>query len=707
MPSQSFNASLKYWPGKISGQMRQGYLNNVQYSGTATFAFSGYLDLANVEISQIKLNITIGDQGGAYTKYFYLRVGSTTGTSLGDYAFTGCFNTTKSITFSSSSYQQAFNVLKNYLQTGDSTGIRVLAINRNKASRGESGSKPYDYDYLCVTALTMDITYTLTKSVGSISSQLSTGSSSTFSIKANDAKYSHKVTWKVGNNTYVQTVDSGKTSTSVSYTIPHSWLPNTVSASGNVTLETLDGTKSLGTNAYNFTVSVPSNIKPTINSFTSSVHANVGSGTRQIENNWGQYIQSYTWTVLELSGVSAGSGATIANNSFSISVPTNNANIYSTSGNLSGTVTVTSDWLERSGTVTFRAKVTDSRGRSETKDCSIIVQKYSSPNFTSTPVIYRCTSTGVKNEDDGTYAKVTASFACSSIKSGQTEKNSISVSKIMLPYPNGTETNITSGTATSALGGGNLEVDNSYTARITLKDAVGITVTYTLVVPSAKYVLHIRNGGNSLGIGKAAPASNNKLSIAWNTDFDSNVDVNGWIQSEANYWNKNSAVDASKANNDVSQGVFPGYYITDKSDRQLSRFMCGIWNDGTISSGFSAINYDTYGNSVGEKSFWLDVDKSGNLTYRLSDPAALRTALGIKYEDVTQSSTVTLNSSGYALLAKPATGTPVFAIVAGWSSTSAATALAVCRGGAANSWYITGNANVSISGLSIRYFFLG
>ena len=47
----SASASLKYWPGSVSGEARSGYYNGTAYSGTMTFNFSSIGDLTNIDIS--------------------------------------------------------------------------------------------------------------------------------------------------------------------------------------------------------------------------------------------------------------------------------------------------------------------------------------------------------------------------------------------------------------------------------------------------------------------------------------------------------------------------------------------------------------------------------------------------------------------------------------------------------------------------------
>ena len=76
----------------------------------------------------------------------------------------------------------------------------------------------------------------------------------------------------------------------------------------------------------------------------------------------------------------------------------------------------------------------------------------------------------------------------------------------------------------------------------------------------------------------------------------------------------------------------------------------------------------------------------------------------VSYADITQS-TVTIGASGYVELTKPSSGTPVFAMVATWSSmTDGYTALAIA--GFGSHWYLTGTPGVTVTGMVVRYFFV-
>ena len=507
-------ASLKYWAGSaaaVSGEARSGYYNGTPYSGSMIFSVASLGDMSNVNINNVTLKLTIGSLGGAYTKDIIV-THSGRSVTVGTYSKAGCRSTTVTLSWSSGT---AFNSLKTYFE-GLTGGKAYLGVISHGSSRG-SGGQAYDYDYLNITKAELTLTYGQKKSDGSISAA-QTGSAATLKITSYNNSYTHKLTWTLGSNSATTTAAAG--ATSASYTIPHSWLPSATSGTATVTLETLSGSTSLGSNTYSFTVSVPSSVVPSIGTFTATPSYN--SSVSATAQGWALYIQGLTKATAAMGSVSAGSGASIS--SYSITSSPNYG---------SGTASsLTSGWLTGTGNVVFTAKVTDSRGRTASKTVTVNVQAYAPPKITAASVA-RCTSDGTTADTDGTYAKFTVTYSCSSIVSGSTQKNNITATgTVHQCVLNGvTKSDIASGTQ-FIMGAGALNTDTAYTATITLKDLVGGQTVYTLTVPSAAYVIHVRKGGKSIGIGKAAPNTNNKLDIGWATDMDGTLLVKNEIQAK-------------------------------------------------------------------------------------------------------------------------------------------------------------------------------
>ncbi len=129
---------------------------------------------------------------------------------------------------------------------------------------------------------------------------------------------------------------------------------------------------------------------------------------------------------------------------------------------------------------------------------------YAKPRITNMTVS-RCDSSGVVI-DDGTYALVKIAWACdktvSSIKiEWKLSSDSAYYSSTTLT-PSGT-----SGNESVIIGNGGLSTEQRYSIRVTVADANGNT-PLTRELPSLKYIIDIKNGGNGIAFGKVAEADN-------------------------------------------------------------------------------------------------------------------------------------------------------------------------------------------------------
>ena len=116
---------------------------------------------------------------------------------------------------------------------------------------------------------------------------------------------------------------------------------------------------------------------------------------------------------------------------------------------------------------------------------------------------------------------------------------------------------------------------------------------------------------------------------------------------------KRSTIDASKTNNNVSSTQYPTTFnIFDTANRILSRQEAIIYANGDIGSYWYVRNYDTSGSQVAQKGIRFTMNKSGTLTYSVSDSAAFRTAIeAIKglSSGTTSGHLVTWGADGYTV----------------------------------------------------------
>lgn len=272
--------------------------------------------------------------------------------------------------------------------TGRVTGNGSFSLFFRKiANSAGSASNVYFSDISIVVDYTNPLsTFTLNKT------SLDAGTALGVTISRADSSYTHKVTYAFGTRSYTQT----GVGTSASYTIPLAWLdqiPNAVSGTGSVTVETLNSAgASMGSRSTNFTLTAGVGVTPSAGTLTAALVDGLG----------GAYIQGHSKCKATLSGYAAGTGATVAAVSITGNGDSANAN------------TLTSSLLRTAGTVTFTATVRDSRGRTASTTASIKVTAFTDVAITGKTVL-RCGSDGTEDRTGGKSAKLGCSYSYTAV----------------------------------------------------------------------------------------------------------------------------------------------------------------------------------------------------------------------------------------------------------------------------------------------------
>lgn len=322
------------------------------------------------------------------------------------------------------------------------------------------------------------------------------GSASTISISRASSSFTHTLTYAFGNAT--GTIVSKTTSTSVSWTPPltlSQQIPSSTSGKITITCTTYSGNTSVGSKSITVTLKVPDSVKPTMTSLTATrVDGNVPSA-------WGIYVQGKSKATLKINGAAGTQGSTIS--SYSIS----GGGFSSTSSSF------TTGFLTTVGTITFTAKVTDSRGRtSDTKTVSISVVAYSPPSVSSYSS-QRCNSAGTPL-DSGTYVKGLISFSYASCSSKNTITTSTSYKKSTATAWTNANKTFSSGTAFTF--GGSISAESSYDIKYTISDAF-TTVTVNDTISTVSVLMDFKAGGKGIAIGKVSEFDNTlEVSDKWN-----------------------------------------------------------------------------------------------------------------------------------------------------------------------------------------------
>lgn len=192
------------------------------------------------------------------------------------------------------------------------------------------------------------------------------GSPLAITINRASTSFTHTLRWAWGSRS--GTIASGLT-TSTSWTIPMDFcneLPNNVSGSGTIYVDTYSGSTKIGTQSKQFTANVPSSVIP---SFT-GITLDDQNATAKALITGNTFVQIMSNIKVTFNGASGIYNSTIKG--FRAEVLNKDIILTSNGGTLGP--------LNFNGTATIRASVTDSRGRvSATQDVTITLLEYYAP----------------------------------------------------------------------------------------------------------------------------------------------------------------------------------------------------------------------------------------------------------------------------------------------------------------------------------------
>lgn len=391
-----------------------------------------------------------------------------------------------------------------------STGTHLLGTVSRTVNHASDGGKSLTISAVFQIRATLSGTYygTITASANitldsiprasSVSAgNMTLGSVGKINISRASSSFTHTLTYSFGNTS--GTIATKTTATSVSWTPSLSLanqIPNATSGTCTITCTTYNGNTNIGAKTCTLSLSVPASVKPTISSLSA---ARIDG---EVPSAWGIYVQTKSKVKLTINGAAGSYGSTIK--SYSI-----------TGGGYSGSAsTLTTGFLNNSGTITFKATVTDSRGRvSAEASVSITVTAYSPPYFNSS-LSQRCLSNGTL-DDDGTYIHALVSFGYSTCGGKNTLKTSVQYKQVSAEQ--WTDAGVTFAANTVFIyGKGQISTETSYDVRYTLEDAFS-SISVQEIVSTAAVVMDFKSGGKGVAIGKVSE-SDNTFEVAENWD---------------------------------------------------------------------------------------------------------------------------------------------------------------------------------------------
>ena len=418
--------------------------------------------------SNVTVEIQVWRTNQGYTTYgngtCYVTIDGTTYTS----------SITPDHKFTYNSYTRVFSKTLNIKHASD--GKKKLTISaRISHNRFSSSSQSYSTDLNTIPRASK---------VSLSTSSQNIGSSVTIYTNRVSSSFTHKITYKLGSKTWTIGTNVGA---SVLWTLPNDLaneITTSTSKAGTITCETYSGSTKIGTSTATLTAQVPSNstFNPSISDMT---HSEMND---TVKNAIGAYVQGHSRLKIGFSGASAKYGATIKSYKIEFDGKTYNSSSATTGA------------ISKSGSLTIKGTITDSRGRTATKSVTVNVLAYSPPKIT-TLTVNRCDSDG-NNNPMGTYLKVRRAGTGMSLNG----KNELTIVIKTKPRDSSTWTTkdtvkTTSGSfdATKIFSG--YDITTSYDVRVEVTDKLTSTpVTTTRTLSTAQVPMSWSKTG--IGVGK-------------------------------------------------------------------------------------------------------------------------------------------------------------------------------------------------------------
>lgn len=328
----------------------------------------------------------------------------------------------------------------------------------------------------------------------------------TIDRKSSSFKHTLRYDWNGRTGTIASNVD-----TSYSWTLPldfASAIPNATSSWGRVFIDTYNGGTKIGTKEATFNANVPASIKPTLGSITLT---DSNTTVKNLLGTANTFVQVMSNIQVAFNNTNGSYGSTIS--SYRAEIVGKNQSTNSNNGLLG--------IMDFNGTVTIRASVTDSRGRtSNTVDVQANVINYFTPQLSFSARRSGSTSTTVT---------VTRNARIAPLTIGGSQKNRMTISFKYKEHSASNYTNDTgsaSGTWTtmselvnsSANLGASFSVLKSY-------DLIGVisdnftSYEYKISLGTESYPLAIRP--DRVGFGKT-PEKANIVDSAWKFYYNNN-----------------------------------------------------------------------------------------------------------------------------------------------------------------------------------------
>ena len=330
------------------------------------------------------------------------------------------------------------------------------------------------------------------------------GNSVTVNISRASDSFTHKVDYVRPDGEHSRVGENITTSCTFTPALSDcDFIPNSTSGTAKIYVYTYSGSTYIGSSSKDFTVYVPDNIIPTINS------VNLAENTAGIENKFGCYVQGKS-TIKGIVSASGVYSSTIKNYEIKINGQSFNQSNFTTNP------------LTGSGNCVV--KITDTRNRTVSTNIAYTAQSYSNPTINNFSLV-RCNQDGTEN-DEGAYAKCMLKANISSV-------NNRNDKAFQLLYKKLTDSNYTTI---------NLP-NNSYYYESTQIIEADINSEYEFIFKISYYfrfaekslnlgtaftLVDYNASGRSVAFGRVSTANSNekKMQIKMDTEIEGNLRIN-------------------------------------------------------------------------------------------------------------------------------------------------------------------------------------
>lgn len=316
------------------------------------------------------------------------------------------------------------------------------------------------------------------------------GSGGTITVNRLASSYTHDLWYSFGGISW-KYIGSASTSSSFSLDMSTfaSQIPNATSGTLYIHCRSYNNGTTIGDYTYSQTVYLPDNIRPTLGSFTMS-------GVNLFKNKYVQYLSQVSWSMTGCVGIY---GSTISK--------------YAITGTQisASTSTGTSSVLTNTGTLTYTASITDSRGRTDAKTYSIIVLSYTKPSCSIT--VERGIYSLVNNvftldESNGTTLRLKPQYSYHNVENLNSISSKVVTSNSLTVNALGSGEYVYLGKPDKENEDGKFSTDNSYSVDFTVIDEVGNSASVQVSVPTGKTIMDILADGSGVAFGKVAQLPN-------------------------------------------------------------------------------------------------------------------------------------------------------------------------------------------------------